>query len=379
MVEQADGPRDEINVVDVVVVGAGPAGWALAHHCARAGLDTALVDPAPFAPWPATYGMWRDQCAGLPPDSFITASAVRAVGQPVERGYCVLRNDVVLAAFSRGVTAVTGRVIAADHGPHGVTATLADGTRLACAVVVDASGVRRVLSGGPLGGPRAEQTAYGVVVPAASAPFVKPGEAVFMDHWSTADGVATFLYAVPLPGDRVLLEETSLAARPGIPRAVLRDRLAARGVDLTGRVEWVRFALDVPPPWRGDAVAFGAAAGMVHPATGYSLGETFALAPRVAAAIADAPRGQAGTAARKAVWSPKARIVHRLRTRGLRTLLTLPADRHPAFFESFFTLTPDLRDAYLTGREDVPGTTAAMLAVFRAAPWRIRKTILLLR
>ncbi|CRK56378.1 putative lycopene cyclase [Alloactinosynnema sp. L-07] len=366
-----------ISAVDVVVVGAGPAGWALAHHCVGAGLDTMLVDPAPFAPWPATYGLWLDQCAALPADSYIRVRTVHAGGRPLDRGYCVLRNDVVLAGFSRGVTVVTGQVTAADRGPHGVTVALADGTRIACAVAVDASGARRVLSGGPLAGPRAEQTAFGVIVPAAS--FVPAGEAVFMDHWATVGGLATFLYAVPLPDGRVLLEETSLAARPGVPRAVLRDRLAARGVDMTGPVEWVRFALDVPPPWRGDAVAFGAAAGMIHPATGYSLGDAFALAPRVAAAIADAPRGKAGVAARQAVWSPRAQVVHRLRSRGLRTLLALPADRHPQFFESFFTLPSELRDAYLTGREDVRGTAAAMAAVFRAVPWGIRKTILLLR
>jgi len=366
--------------VDVVVAGAGPAGWALAHQCARAGLDTTLIDPAPFAPWPATYGLWHDQCASLPAGSFITARAVHAGGRPLDRAYCVLRNDVVLAGFRRGVTVVTSRVIAADHGPHGVTVSLNDGTRIACAVVVDASGARRVLSGGPLTGPCAEQTAFGVIVPAqAAAPFVAPGEAVFMDNWSTSDGLATFLYAVPLPDGRVLLEETSLAARPGVSRDVLRNRLARRGVDLTGPVEWVRFALDVPPSWRGNAVAFGAAAGMVHPATGYSLGDAFAMAPRVAAAIADTPRGQAASAARRVIWSPRARTVHRLRTRGLRTLLALPADRHPEFFSSFFTLPSDVRDAYLTGREDVPGTAAAMAAVFRTASWGIRKTILILR
>jgi lycopene beta-cyclase len=118
---------------------------------------------------------------------------------------------------------------------------------------------------------------------------------------------------------------------------------------------------------------------MVHPATGYSLGDAFAMAPRVAAAIADTPRGQAASAARRVIWSPRARTVHRLRTRGLRTLLALPADRHPEFFSSFFTLPSDVRDAYLTGREDVPGTAAAMAAVFRTASWGIRKTILILR
>ena len=53
--------------MDVLVVGAGPAGMALAAQCARRGLRTGLVDPAPQRPWTATYGMWADELpAGLP-------------------------------------------------------------------------------------------------------------------------------------------------------------------------------------------------------------------------------------------------------------------------------------------------------------------------
>ena len=50
--------------------------------------------------------------------------------------------------------------------------------------------------------------------------------------WTVAAGTdpgwPTFLYAVPLGGGRVLLEETSLARRPGLPMAALRDRLLTR-------------------------------------------------------------------------------------------------------------------------------------------------------
>lgn len=371
--------------MDVVVVGAGPAGWAVAYQCAGLGLRTALLDPDPYAPWPATYGLWADQCAALPPTAEVTkATAVRAAGRRLDRGYCVLHNESVLAGFAQSdVTVFACRVRAAEHGPRGSTIVLDDGRRLACAVVVDASGARRVLSGGPTRAPRTEQTAFGVVVPATAASrFVAPGEAVFMDDWITDGGIATFLYAVPLPGDRVLLEETSLAARPGVARDVLAARLRSRGITLTRQTEWVRFPLDITPPWRGDAVPFGAAAGMVHPATGYSLGDALTVAPVVAGAIAgalaDGP-AKARAAARAAVWSPAARLVHGLRLRGLRTLTALPAERFPAFFDTFFTLPADLRDAYLTGRDDVRGTTAAMATMFRHVPWRIRTTMATLR
>ncbi|MDQ2706969.1 MAG: lycopene cyclase family protein, partial [Actinomycetota bacterium] len=46
---------------DVLVVGAGPAGRAVAAACAEHGLDTGLLDPAPTRPWRATYGAWSDE------------------------------------------------------------------------------------------------------------------------------------------------------------------------------------------------------------------------------------------------------------------------------------------------------------------------------
>ena len=65
-------------------------------------------------------------------------------------------------------------------------------------------------------------------------------------------GWPTFLYAVPLGGGAVLLEETSLARRPGLPLPVLRRRLHARlarhGITAPAdaRVERVRFPVDRP-------------------------------------------------------------------------------------------------------------------------------------
>ena len=50
----------------------------------------------------------------------------------------------------------------------------------------------------------------------------------------------------------------------------------------------------------------------------------------------------------------------------------MDADQTRDFFELFFRLDPDLQRAYLSGREDVRGTAAAMAKLFRAAPWRLR-------
>jgi lycopene beta-cyclase len=345
---------------DVLIAGAGPAGWALAAHCARLGLDTAIVAPHPLRPWRPTYGLWGDELAMLPPD--VTAAeptVVRAyTTKPhvIPRRYAILDNARLLAALTRNVTVIPGRVAVA--GPESVD--LLDGRVIRARTVVNAMGAHEGT---------AEQTAFGIIVPERTAePVVPVGEAVFMD-WRSRHN--TFLYAMPLGNGRVLLEETSLARRPalgpGVLRQALAERLAPHGIAIDGyETERVRFPLDMPRPRRKQVLPFGAAAGFVHPAAGYSVGEAFRLAPRIAAAIAD------GENPWRALWPMRARTVHSLRKWGLAALLSLSAEESRQFFELFFDLPPDAQRGYLSGRDDPGATIAAMLSIFRRAPGRLR-------
>ncbi|MEV8444015.1 lycopene cyclase family protein [Actinosynnema sp. NPDC051121] len=340
--------------MDVIVVGGGPAGRALARACAARGLRTTVVDPNPQRLWRETYAAWVDE---LPVDAPVAVSTSRAravttAEHVIARGYAVLDNEW-LRWLPGEVRVVTGRVV----GRTGTTATLADGTVLA-GRVVDASGA--------VGG-RAAQTAVGVVVPAVSAaPFVGSDEALVMD-WrkppaaTTAD--PTFLYAVPVSADEVLLEETSLARRPGLPlrelRLRLHARLAAHGIAVPEDEERVRIRLD----GRARDGAFGAAAGWIHPATGYSVAVALRRAPVVAEAIA---------AGREVRRSPGERAVRALRLRGLAALLALRPDEVPEFFNSFFELSGSLQRDYLGGHDDLRGTARAMLRLFDSASWAMR-------
>lgn len=200
---------------------------------------------------------------------------------------------------------------------------------------------------------RAEQTAVGTVIESDCT------ETTLMDWRGNGD---TFLYTVPLGGNRVLVEETCLASRPGMPLSELRERLHAR-LDPTDEEERVRFPLDAP---RATDNAFGAAAGFIHPATGYSVATSLTLAPRVAQAV------KAGEDPKRVIWSRKARLVHAMRSRGLEALLRLSPAETLDFFEVFFRMDVGLQRAYLSGREDVKGTAAAMLALFRTAPGHLR-------
>src|SRR3954453_16148886 len=154
-------------------------------------------------------------------------------------------------------------------------------------MVGDATGPRP----GRDGRPAAEQTAYGLVVDeGVAAPLVAPGEALFMDwrqeHGRPGAAWPTFLYAVPLGGGRVLLEEPSLARRPGLPLSELRERLRARlahrGVHPPADAgeERVRFPVEGPiGTTLAPGPAFGAAGALVHPATGFSVATALRLAP----------------------------------------------------------------------------------------------------
>lgn len=378
---------------DVLVVGGGPAGRAVARSCARLGLATTLLDPRPDTPWPHTYGAWVHE---LPADLPLGVVAARARGVAIGRGvhhlddeYAILDNAALRDHLADPEVAVQAARVA---GPGAGGVALVDGSSRRARVVVDASGARQVLSTRDRrSGPAAEQTAYGVVVPREVAARVSGDRLLFMD-WSPLHGRpgwATFLYAVPLDDHRVLLEETSLARRPGLPIAELRGRLHARlqaaGLDDTeipagpADTERVHFPVDTPRHRSPDGVvAVGAASPVVHPASGFSLSASLRLAPRVAAAIARAlETGEdPAHAARGVVRSPAAEVVHAARHRGLEVLLGMPPDDVPDFFDRFFALPAHHRRAYLDGRDDVAGSLAAMLALFGRLSGRSRRHLI---
>jgi lycopene beta-cyclase len=378
---------------DVLVIGGGPAGRALAAESAHRGLRTTLLDPAPDAPWRATYGAWVDD---LPPDLPAATIATRGHGRAIaltERRlgweYAVLdvpalREHLDTAMERAGVTVRIGRALGLAAAS---TVALADGTQVNAQVVVDAGGGRQPLAPTRRGVP-AEQAAYGLLLDESVVePLLAPGEALFMD-WRPdhgEPGSPTFLYAVPLGGGSVLVEETSLAHRPGLPMPVLRRRLLARlarhGIVAPPGAadERVLFTVDSPRHRTRGVLGFGAAAPLVHPASGFSVATALTLAPAVAHALATRLPGGADTAlaaARAVVWSPAARAVHRFRRIGLEAVLRMPPADLRAFFEVFFALPERQRWAYLTGRDDLRGTVATMNALFARADWTLRSRLI---
>ncbi|CAN5272377.1 lycopene cyclase family protein [soil metagenome] len=375
---------------DLLVVGAGPAGRILASRAAAAGLSVTLVDPAPDRVWPATYRAWEDELPAWLPVHVRAAVAedVRAFARTehrLDRRYVVLSTPDLQAwaaaegghGSSQGRVTVVSSAVVGRRVTGGVThVVLPGGATLPGRVVVDASGPARVLTGGPAPGARAAQTAVGVVVPEGLGL-----PSLFMD-WRADHGDPgwpSFLYAMPVGGGGVLLEETSLARRPGLNLSVLRrrlrDRLRARDIAVPAdpEEEQVAFTVDTPlTRGTGDVVAFGAAAPIIHPATGYSLAASLRLVDPIVSALAQAPSDPAA-AVRAVIWPRRARAVHHLRRRGLEVLLALPPAGVADFFEIFFSLDPAHQRAYISEREDLRAVSAAMWAVFRGADGPLRR------
>ena len=359
-------------IYDLAVVGAGPAGRSLAHRALAAGLRVAVIDPALDRIWSATYGVYTADLPEWFDDSAIAAAAPSVtVFTPTERviphGYAILDT----AVFQRTL-GIDGADVHACFALAVTASTVAcsDGRQLRATHVVDARGARSVDHQS-----RPRQTAAGSVVPSDDASMV------LMD-WRPAcrivpDATRSFSYRVALGGGRRLVEETCLAGNPPIDVDALAERSRARnGRPLVDDV--LDEAVDFPllactTPWRrvdAGPLLFGAAGGLMNPATGYSVGQSLQATDVVVGAIV------AGRDAHDALWPRRARLAYRLRVLGLTVLLSLDSDDVVAFFDAFFRIDPRLQRRYLCGRDDAVGVLRAMAAVFPRLPMRLRRRVM---
>lgn len=349
---------------DVAIVGLGPAGRALASRCDALGLRVLAVDPRPDAVWTPTYGIWADELGALPESvvrNRVPRPEIRAHGShPLARDYLVLDNAALQSALPLdGVTLRKDRLSDRD-----VTA-LGDEAR----VVVDARGARP--DGLVPDDPSPAQTAYGIVVESDdAAPALQGANALLMDwrtDWAAGepDGPATFLYAIPLGDGTVLLEETCLAAAPGLPIPALRERLhrrlTARGVaPEVFEQPFAREVVRIPMRGRGapapaGAVAIGTAGRGGNLVTGYSVAHSLAIAHPVATRIAEGrepgvdPFGPADL----------------FREAGLRALLRLDVDGTLGLFDAFGRLPARAQRDFMSRDSSPAGLASAMWGMFR--------------
>ena len=385
-----------MTMLDALVLGKGPAALALGSALAGRGVRTGIVGPAGPVRWTPRYAAWADELPeGLPPAAvgcrWPRATIVAGARRVVQREYVLLDNDALASSLAAdcdggGVRWIDGTAVSAQHRPEGSTVHLAGGGQARARVVIDATGGTGTLLRRPHGPEAGWQTAVGWTVEAEEVP-LEPECALLMD-WSPAEddaGPPTFLYAFALGDGRWFLEETALVRRPAVGEELLEARLRRRtdamrirGLRVVAE-ERVRIGMGGTLPQPQRVVGFGAAAGMVHPATGYSVARSLAAAPGMAAALAEAlDTGTPEEASRvgwEALWPREARRRHALHRYGMEALLEMDGEETRGFFDAFFRLPDPAWQGYLSGGLDTRGLMEAMARVYAAAPPGVRRRL----
>ena len=385
-----------MTIADLLVLGSGPAALALAGEAAAQGLAVRLVAPRPEAAWRQNFGGWADALDGTAAEGCVSCSWAAPLVLTPRRGERVLdrryaristpKLQAVLRSACAGnqVEIEAGSATAVEHGEAVSAVTLADGSVRQARVVVDATGtasafLRRVGDHVP-----GYQVAYGQVLRVESHPW-RCGEMVLMD-WSSASGesgvgdedqVPSFLYALPLGWDRIFVEETVLVGRPAASPWALAQRLERRLRRLgitpleVEEEEFCTIAMGGPMPVVGQrTVGFGAAAGFVHPATGYSVSRSLQLAPVVARALAkglETSPAAASAQAWQVMWPADRQRSWDLYRFGMDALCALDRDATGRFFDAFFDLPTPRWVGYQSATLSPGGVSRTMAEMFARA------------
>ncbi|KAL7097786.1 hypothetical protein ACP275_10G164500 [Erythranthe tilingii] len=399
-------------VVDLVIVGGGPAGLAVAQQVSAAGLSVCSIDPSPKLIWPNNYGVWVDEFEAMDlldcldttwsgAMVYINENSTKDLDRPYGRvNRKQLKSKMMQKCISNGVKFHQAKVVKVIHEEYKSLVMCNDGVTLQASVVLDATGFSRCLVEYDKPYNPGYQVAYGILAEVEEHPF-DVNKMVFMD-WrdSHLDSnkelqdrnkkIPTFLYAMPFSSKRIFLEETSLVARPGLNMKDIQERMAARLNHLGIKVksieedEYCVIPMGGPLPVLPQrVVGIGGTAGMVHPSTGYMVARTLAAAPIVARAIVEylgSDRGVLGNELSARVWKDLWPIERRRQREffcfGMDILLKLDLDSTRSFFDAFFNLEPRYWHGFLSSRLFLPELLLFGLSLFSHASNPIRLEIM---
>ncbi|GFP87579.1 lycopene epsilon cyclase chloroplastic [Phtheirospermum japonicum] len=302
------------NVLDLVVIGCGPAGLTLAAESAKLGLNVGLVGPD--LPFTNNYGVWEDEFKDLGLERcidhvwrdtivYLDENDPIFIGRAYGRvSRHLLHEELLKRCVESGVSYLNTKVERVFEASSGHRLVKCEGNIVIPCRLAVASGASGKLLEYEVGGPRVSvQTAYGVEVEVENNPY-DPSLMVFMDYRDfmkcklecVEAQYPTFLYTMPMPMSptRVNFEETCLASKDAMPSELLKCKLMSRletiGIRIirTYEEEWSYIPVGGSlPNTEQKNLAFGAAASMVHPATGYSVVRSLSEAPNYASVIAN--------------------------------------------------------------------------------------------
>eukprot|EP00250_Pteridium_aquilinum_P034579 c7779_g1_i1 orf=153-1817(-) len=408
--DQLEPIREGESTLDLIVIGCGPAGLSLAAEAGKQGLSVGIIGPD--LPFTNNYGVWEDEFTALGLETCIEHVWKETVvylesSIPINMGRSYgrvsrhrLREELLRRCATAGVKYLESKVERiVEENERGSAVLCANNMLLSCRLVTAASGAA---SGRFLhyetGGPEiCVQTAYGIEVEVESCPYDSQ-TMVFMDYrdylGGGEDGPPSFLYVMPMSSTQVFFEETCLAARPLLSFEKLKERLYKRLETMNVKItkvleeEWSYIPVGVAiPDTTQQHLGFGAAASMVHPATGYSVVRSLSEAPFYAAAIASALRAKSSTqlvrvsdisakAAALQAWSalwPKERKRQRAFFMfGLELILQLDVNGIRMFFNTFFQLPEWLWKGFLAANLSSAELVWFAIMTFIVAPNDLR-------
>ncbi|XP_058084929.1 lycopene epsilon cyclase, chloroplastic [Magnolia sinica] len=402
------------SLLDLVVIGCGPAGLSLAAESAKQGLSVGLIGPD--LPFTNNYGVWRDEFKGLGLEGciehvwqdtivYLDSDDPIVIGRAYGRvSRHLLHEELLKRCFESGVAYLDSKVEKIIEENDGNSLVACEGnTMIPCRLAIVASGAASgKLLQYEVGGPRVSvQTAYGVEVEVENNPY-DPSLMVFMDYRDFVKQKAqceeaehpTFLYAMPMSPTRVFFEETCLASRNAMPFGLLKKKLMSRLESMGVRImktyeeEWSYIPVGGSlPNTQQKNLAFGAAASMVHPATGYSVVRSLSEAPAYASAIANILKRHTyskhvvpweksienvSTQAWKTLWPQERKRQRSFFLFGLALILQLDIEGIREFFNTFFRLPNWMWQGFLGSTLSSADLVWFALYMFVIAPQSMR-------
>ncbi|PSS36417.1 Lycopene epsilon cyclase [Actinidia chinensis var. chinensis] len=399
-------------LLDLVVIGCGPAGLALAAESAKLGLSVGLIGPD--LPFTNNYGVWEDEFRGCIEHVWRDTIVYLDDNDPILIGRAygrvsrhLLHEELLKRCVESGVSYLSSKVERIIDATNGQSLIVCEQNNVVpCRLATVASGAASgKLLQYEVGGPRVSvQTAYGIEVEVENNPY-DPSLMVFMDYRDYAKQKAqcleaqypTFLYAMPMSPTRVFFEETCLASKDAMPFDLLKKKLISRLETMGVRIlkiyeeEWSYIPVGGSlPNTEQKNLAFGAAASMVHPATGYSVVRSLSEAPKYASVISKIlKQGHSkekiyqsrsteniSMQAWNTLWPQERKRQRAFFLFGLALILQLDIDGIREFFHTFFRLPSWMCQGFLGSTLSSADLALFAVYMFVIAPNNMRKSLI---
>ena len=396
-----------MEILDILILGSGPAALCLASQLADQNLLIKCISTkSPKVKWSNTYGIWASELEELDLESLLShrwSKTVSFFGNGANEDGNIATDHqydyglIDRSAFQNellrrceGIEWIEDKALEIFSFNKITEVQCQSGFKLKSRLVIDASGHRSKFIKRPFSKEVAQQAAYGIVGKFSSPP-VEKDQFVLMDYRSDhlskkeLHESPSFLYAMDLGNDVFFVEETSLASYPPLSKDFLKKRLFRRLSNKKIQIEEIiheedcLFPMNLPLPLRNQAIlAFGGAASMVHPASGYMVGSLLRRSPMLAQKLKlflKDPNLSSIELAKKGwdvLWPFELKQRHKLYQYGLKRLMSFDEKMLRSFFLNFFQLSTKEWSGFLTNTLPLPKLIYVMSKMFIKSPLKIK-------